>query len=130
MRGRTLNNAFAILDEAQNSSIMQMKMFLTRLGVNAKAIVTGDITQIDLEDPDRSGLVAVREILQDVEGIKFITFGEEDVVRHRLVKNIIRAFSSIGSRLSRAAHGDETGCDCSAGGSSDDILSVTEETDE
>ncbi len=130
MRGRTLNNAFAILDEAQNSTIMQMKMFLTRLGVNAKAIVTGDITQIDIEDPDRSGLVAVREILQDVEGIKFITFGEEDVVRHRLVKRIIRAFSNIGSRLSRAAHDDETGCDRSALESSDGILSVKEETDE
>ncbi len=95
MRGRTLNNAFAVLDEAQNSTIMQMKMFLTRLGVNSKAIVTGDITQIDLVDPARSGLVAVSEILDDVEGIKFVWFGEEDVVRHRLVKRIIKAFSRI-----------------------------------
>jgi phosphate starvation-inducible PhoH-like protein len=74
---------------------MQMKMFLTRLGVNSKAIVTGDITQIDLVDPAKSGLVAVSEILGDVEGIKFVWFGEEDVVRHRLVKRIIKAFSRI-----------------------------------
>lgn len=93
MRGRTLNNSFAILDEAQNSTVMQMKMFLTRLGINAKAIVTGDITQIDLTDSRQSGLVAVRRILDGVEGIRFITFGEEDVVRHRLVRRIIRAFS-------------------------------------
>ncbi|MDD3643417.1 MAG: PhoH family protein, partial [Candidatus Krumholzibacteria bacterium] len=103
MRGRTLNNAFAILDEAQNSTVMQMKMFLTRLGVNAKAIVTGDITQIDLADRNASGLVAVQRILAGVEGIVFIGFGEEDVVRHRLVKRIIRAFTGIGTR----APGDE-----------------------
>jgi phosphate starvation-inducible PhoH-like protein len=96
MRGRTLNNCFAVLDEAQNSTIMQMKMFLTRLGVNAKAVITGDITQIDLSEPGKSGLVAVREILDGIDGIRFITFGEEDVVRHRLVKRIIRAFSRIG----------------------------------
>ena len=98
MRGRTLNNCFAVLDEAQNSTIMQMKMFLTRLGINAKAVITGDITQIDLTDPDSSGLVAVKEILEGIEGIKFITFGEEDVVRHRLVKRIIRAFSAMSQR--------------------------------
>ena len=95
MRGRTLNNAFAVLDEAQNSTINQMKMFLTRLGVHSKAIVTGDVTQIDLADPLKSGLVAVAEILDDVEGIKFVWFGEEDVVRHRLVRKIIKAFSRI-----------------------------------
>ncbi len=98
MRGRTLNNAFAVLDEAQNSTIMQMKMFLTRLGVNSKTVVTGDITQIDLVDPGRSGLVAVRDILAGVEGIRFVFFGEEDVVRHRLVKRIIKAFSSLENR--------------------------------
>ena len=97
MRGRTLNNAFAVLDEAQNSTIMQMKMFLTRLGASSKAIVTGDITQIDLADPSRSGLVVVSEILGDVEGIKFVWFGEEDVVRHSLIKRIIKAFSRIRS---------------------------------
>jgi phosphate starvation-inducible PhoH-like protein len=101
MRGRTLNNSFAILDEAQNSTVMQMKMFLTRLGVNSKAIVTGDITQIDLVSPDSSGLVAVREILDGIEGIKFVTFGEEDVVRHRLVKRIIKAFSTRVGRYYR-----------------------------
>jgi len=98
MRGRTLNNSFAILDEAQNSTVGQMKMFLTRLGESSKAIVTGDITQIDLADPESSGLVAVREILDGVEGIKFIMFGEEDVVRHWLVKRIIRAFSTKGAK--------------------------------
>ncbi len=93
MRGRTLNNSFAILDEAQNSTVMQMKMFLTRLGVNSKAIITGDITQIDLADTTRSGLVAARRILGRIPGIKFIFFTKEDVVRHRLVKKIIEAFS-------------------------------------
>lgn len=109
MRGRTLNNAFAVLDEAQNSTVMQMKMFLTRLGVNSKAVITGDITQIDLADSGRSGLVAVRDILDGVEGIKFVTFGEEDVVRHRLVKRIIKAFSILDSRRSRdnAMNGSE-----------------------
>jgi len=104
MRGRTLNGSFAILDEAQNSTIGQMKMFLTRLGESSKAIVTGDITQIDLADPAASGLVAVQEILRDVEGIAFVTFGEEDVVRHWLVKRIIRAFSA-GSAALGAARG-------------------------
>jgi len=108
MRGRTLNNAFAILDEAQNSTIMQMKMFLTRMGVNSKAIITGDITQIDLVDPRRSGLVAVMDILADVEGIKFIEFGEEDVVRHRLVRRIIKAFTEKGARLLGAGSGEDS----------------------
>lgn len=102
MRGRTLNDCFAVLDEAQNSTIMQMKMFLTRLGTNAKAVITGDITQIDLSDPNSSGLVAVKEILDGIEGIEFVTFGEEDVVRHRLVKRIIRAFSTM-SRKNKSA---------------------------
>jgi phosphate starvation-inducible PhoH-like protein len=109
MRGRTLNGSFAILDEAQNSTIGQMKMFLTRLGESSKAIVTGDVTQIDLADPDASGLVAVREILAGVEGIAFVEFGEEDVVRHWLVKRIIRAFSTKGvapgGKAARAAAG-------------------------
>ena len=110
MRGRTLNNAFAVLDEAQNSTVMQMKMFLTRLGVNSKAIVTGDITQIDLAEPETSGLVAVSEILDGVEGIKFVWFGEEDVVRHRLVKKIIKAFS----RMRPAGGGRSAGEDAQA----------------
>ena len=107
MRGRTLNDCFAVLDEAQNSTIGQMKMFLTRLGANAKAVVTGDITQIDLSDPDESGLVAVRNILDGVEGIKFITFGEEDVVRHRLVKRIIKAFDKMGRKMSENGESEQ-----------------------
>jgi phosphate starvation-inducible PhoH-like protein len=98
MRGRTLNNSFAILDEAQNSTIMQMKMFLTRLGINSKAIVTGDITQIDLASQKDSGLVAVQEILGGVAGVEFIFFSGADVVRHQLVRRIIRAFSSAGQK--------------------------------
>lgn len=103
MRGRTLNNCFAVLDEAQNSTITQMKMFLTRLGAHAKAVITGDITQIDLSDTDSSGLVAVKEILEGIDGIEFITFGEEDVVRHRLVKRIIRAFSMMNQKPRKKA---------------------------
>jgi len=92
MRGRTLNNAFAILDEAQNTVPVQMKMFLTRLGVGSKAVVTGDITQIDLPDPRSSGLVQIQKILADVEGVKFVYLSEQDVVRHRLVREIIKAY--------------------------------------
>jgi len=93
MRGRTLNNAFVILDEAQNTTVGQMKMFLTRLGRQAKAVVTGDITQIDLPREERSGLVHVREILRDTEGIGFVELGTADVMRHPLVRRIIDAFA-------------------------------------
>jgi len=92
MRGRTLNNAFVILDEAQNTTINQMKMFLTRLGNNAKAVITGDITQIDLPAGTPSGLVHVQHILSHIEAIKFVTFSEKDVVRHALVQQIITAY--------------------------------------
>jgi phosphate starvation-inducible protein PhoH and related proteins len=92
MRGRTLNNAFVILDEAQNASAMQMKMFLTRLGPNSRAIVTGDVTQIDLPTRQGSGLVQIQEVLRGVEGISFVYFDRNDVVRHRLVKDIIDAY--------------------------------------
>jgi phosphate starvation-inducible PhoH-like protein len=92
MRGRTLNNAFVILDEAQNASAMQMKMFLTRLGPNSRAIITGDVTQIDLPNKANSGLVQIQEVLKGVEGIAFVYFDRNDVVRHRLVKNIIDAY--------------------------------------
>ena len=105
MRGRTLNDSFAILDEAQNCTVGQMKMFLTRLGENSRAIVTGDITQIDLADPGGSGLIAARDILGGIEDICFITFGEEDVVRHRLVKKIIRAFTLRESAAREAVAG-------------------------
>src|SRR3989442_14128658 len=92
MRGRTLHNSFVILDEAQNTTVRQMKMFLTRLGVNSRAVITGDITQIDLHDPEASGLVKIQTILGSVPGVKFIYFHPEDVVRHRLVREIIKAF--------------------------------------
>jgi phosphate starvation-inducible PhoH-like protein len=92
MRGRTLNDSFVILDEAQNATAEQMKMFLTRLGFSSKAVVTGDITQIDLPPERVSGLIEVRDILRDVEGIRFIYFDERDVVRHKLVQDIIKAY--------------------------------------
>jgi phosphate starvation-inducible protein PhoH and related proteins len=92
MRGRTLDNAFIILDEAQNSTDLQLKMFLTRIGANAKAIITGDLTQIDLPKNQRSGLEKATRILRNIDGIAHIELDEEDVVRHRLVKAIIRAY--------------------------------------
>lgn len=98
MRGRTLHNSFVILDEAQNTTVRQMKMFLTRIGVNAKAVITGDITQIDLKSPDSSGLVRIQHILGSTPGIKFVYFHPEDVVRHRLVRDIIRAFEQYHAR--------------------------------
>ena len=93
MRGRTLHNSFIILDEAQNATPMQMKMFLTRLGVTSKAIITGDITQIDLPIHEKSGLIDAANILKKVDGISFVYFDETDVVRHKLVKNIIKAYA-------------------------------------
>jgi phosphate starvation-inducible PhoH-like protein len=98
MRGRTLNDSFIILDEAQNTSPEQMKMFLTRLGFNSKMVVTGDITQIDLDRGQRSGLVVIEEILGSVEGIEFVRFGGEDVVRHKLVQRIVAAYDEHASR--------------------------------
>lgn len=95
MRGRTLNNAYVILDEAQNATTMQMKMFLTRLGGNSKSIVTGDITQIDLPAKQVSGLVQAKEILSNVEGVAFVYFDKGDVVRHKLVKDIIDAYEKF-----------------------------------
>jgi len=92
MRGRTLNDAFVILDEAQNTTLEQMKMFLTRLGFHSKAVVTGDITQIDLPANKRSGLVLVQNILHKIKGIEFVYFTDKDVVRHPLVQSIIKAF--------------------------------------
>lgn len=95
MRGRTLNNAYVILDEAQNATTMQMKMFLTRLGGNSKSIVTGDITQIDLPPKQISGLNQAKEILSKVEGVAFVYFDKSDVVRHKLVKDIIDAYEKF-----------------------------------
>lgn len=95
MRGRTLNNAFVILDEAQNSTMTQMKMFLTRLGPNSKSIITGDDTQVDLPTRTTSGLIHVQRILRNVEGVGFVFFEKKDVVRHKLVKDIIEAYEKF-----------------------------------
>ena len=94
MRGRTLDNAFMILDEAQNSTVMQMKMFLTRLGMGSKAVINGDITQIDLSGNKFSGLIQAEKILKGVDGIGFTYFNDLDIVRHPLVKKIINAYDS------------------------------------
>ena len=94
MRGRTLNDAFIILDEAQNTTIEQMKMFLTRMGNNSKAVITGDITQIDLPNPRKSGLLDAINVLNGVEGIHFCNFEDSDVVRHPLVQRVVRAYES------------------------------------
>ncbi len=95
MRGRTLNNAFVILDEAQNTYPNQMKMFLTRLGINSKAIITGDITQVDLPDKKQSGLIQIQKILSSIEGIDYVYLSDRDVVRHRLVREIIKAYDKF-----------------------------------
>jgi phosphate starvation-inducible PhoH-like protein len=96
MRGRTLNDAFVILDEAQNTTSEQMKMFLTRLGFGSKAVVTGDITQIDLPNPKASGMIEALRIVKDIDGIGFVYFDERDVVRHKLVQAIVKAYDSFG----------------------------------
>ncbi len=98
MRGRTLNDSFVILDEAQNTSPEQMKMFLTRLGFGSKMVVTGDITQIDLPREQKSGLVVVGDILEEVDGVEFVRFGGEDVVRHKLVQRIVAAYDDHAAR--------------------------------
>jgi phosphate starvation-inducible PhoH-like protein len=100
MRGRTLNDSFIILDEAQNTSPEQMQMFLTRLGFGSKVVVTGDVTQVDLPREQASGLIQVQDILGDVDGISFVHFGHEDVVRHKLVQRIVEAYKK---------HSEETG---------------------
>ncbi len=108
MRGRTLSNAFVILDEAQNSTFVQMKMFLTRLGYNSKAVVTGDVTQIDLEPGKQSGLASIYNVLKDIKGIRFIYTSNADVVRHTLVKDIIDAYDRFtGSSKNKHKDKDE-----------------------
>ena len=92
MRGRTLSDAFVILDEAQNTTLNQLKMFLTRMGMNAKFIITGDITQIDLPSPSQSGLIQARNILRNIQDISFVEFNSKDIVRHRLVREIVEAY--------------------------------------
>src|SRR3989442_6460193 len=108
MRGRTLSDAFVILDEAQNATGMQMKMFLTRLGVNSQAVITGDKTQIDLTNREDSGLLQVERILPGIEGIAFCYLAETDVVRHRLVRDIIRAYAEGAQGWHETSH-DGTG---------------------
>jgi phosphate starvation-inducible PhoH-like protein len=101
MRGRTLNDSFIILDEAQNTTSEQMKMYLTRLGFNSKTVITGDITQIDLPFGKTSGLIEAERILKNIEGIKLIYFSERDVVRHKLVQDIIKAYEKYEKRTSQ-----------------------------
>lgn len=101
MRGRTLNNCFVILDEGQNTTSSQMKMFLTRLGLGSKAVITGDITQIDLENKKASGLVTVQKILDGIKGVTFVYLTEKDVVRHRLVTDVIKAYERYEGRSGR-----------------------------
>jgi len=108
MRGRTLNDSFVILDEAQNTTSEQMKMFLTRLGFDSKAVITGDMTQIDLPKEKRSGLVEAVGILEGVDGIGFMRFTEEDVVRHPLVQSIIRAYDRLERNRSTPSHSPRT----------------------
>ncbi|HZW42643.1 MAG TPA: PhoH family protein, partial [Agromyces sp.] len=102
MRGRTLNHSFIILDEAQNTTPEQMKMFLTRLGFGSKAIVNGDVTQIDLPTGQTSGLVIVQEILRNIEGIEVAHLGARDVVRHKIVQDIVEAYRVFGEQRARA----------------------------
>jgi phosphate starvation-inducible PhoH-like protein len=102
MRGRTLNDSFVILDEAQNTTTEQMKMFLTRLGFSSKAVVTGDVTQIDLPEGKTSGLVEASHIFRNIEGIQFVYFTERDVVRHHLVREIIKAYDELEERKARS----------------------------
>jgi phosphate starvation-inducible PhoH-like protein len=96
MRGRTLNNAYIILDEAQNTTMSQMKMFLTRLGNNSKFVISGDITQIDLAKPQSSGLIQSQKILKRINGIEFINFSREDISRHPIVEKIVEAYEKAG----------------------------------
>ena len=109
MRGRTLNHAFVILDEAQNSTREQMKMFLTRIGFGSKCVITGDVSQIDLPQGQRSGLVDAAEVLHNVEGVGFTHFGADDVVRHPLVARIVRAYDKAAERERRRSARDDDG---------------------
>ena len=127
MRGRTLNDSFVILDEAQNTTPEQMKMFLTRLGFGSRMVVTGDVTQVDLPRDQKSGLIVVGDILKDIEGVEFVRFGGDDVVRHKLVQRIVEAYDShdrpaaargeAGSPPTQCRHGGSAGeCRCARGG--------------
>jgi phosphate starvation-inducible PhoH-like protein len=103
MRGRTLNDSFIILDEAQNATVEQMKMFLTRLGFYSKAVITGDVTQVDLPSGKDSGLIQIQHILQGIQGIDVVYFSERDVVRHPLVQERVKAYNRYEQRLESSA---------------------------
>jgi phosphate starvation-inducible PhoH-like protein len=120
MRGRTLNDSFVILDEAQNTTSEQMKMFLTRLGFNSKAVITGDVTQIDLPAGRRSGLVEAMEVVGKIPGIAFVNFSERDVVRHNLVQQIIKAYDEFGAAQGLRSEVAAASEKASAGGPGDD----------
>ena len=107
MRGRTLNDAVIVLDEAQNTTTHQIKMFLTRLGMNAKMIITGDITQIDLPRSTQSGLIQALRVLRDVKGIGKIEFGKKDIIRHALVQRIVEAYEAFDNEKEETPHKPE-----------------------
>ncbi len=107
MRGRTLNDAVIVLDEAQNTTTHQIKMFLTRLGMNAKMIITGDITQIDLPRSTQSGLIQALRVLRDVKGIGKIEFGKKDIIRHALVQRIVEAYEAFDNEKEETGHKPE-----------------------
>jgi phosphate starvation-inducible PhoH-like protein len=109
MRGRTLNESFIILDEAQNATSEQMKMFLTRLGFNSKIVITGDITQVDLPSDRISGLVEIQQIVSDISGIQFVYFTEKDVIRHKLVQEIIKAYERYEGRSGKTTKHHSSG---------------------
>ena len=111
MRGRTLDDSFIILDEAQNTTREQMKMFLTRLGSNSKAVITGDVTQIDISDPGKSGLIDAIRVLENVEDIKTVRLGDKDVVRNRIVQQIIKAYARFDGEGKNGSHGQAKGSD-------------------
>jgi len=123
MRGRTLNDSFVILDEAQNTTPEQMKMFVTRLGFGSRMVVTGDITQVDLPRDQHSGLIVVGDILNSIEEIAFVSFGAEDVVRHKLVQRIVEAYDTHASREPARALPDEAKAGESRGAGSAERLS-------
>ena len=129
MRGRTLENAFVILDEAQNATISQLKMFLTRMGVSSKFIMTGDTTQIDLPRKNESGLLQAMRILSGIEGISIIKFDERDIVRHKLVKRIVRAYEDEESETDKLRKSNDNSCDLNLYNSCNKIIFMTQGTE-
>jgi phosphate starvation-inducible protein PhoH and related proteins len=124
MRGRTLNDSFVILDEAQNTTSEQMKMFVTRLGFNSKAVITGDVTQIDLPNTKRSGLLEAADVLKHVEGLTFAYFDDTDVVRHHLVQRIIRAYEEHKAKAEGEASAPDSHTNGKANGTESAVLNA------